>query len=108
MTERQRKLIAAYLPHPRDPELDPFDYYVKDMADRIQKVHIVNIIPGPEDETLYCVYTDKGRQIWSWHDPQFGGFHFSELYDNKEDCKDQTHLWFNGWEELRRLQKEEE
>lgn len=103
MTEKQRKQIATYLPSPRDPELDRFDYYVMDRANRVQKVHIRDIIPH-EDTTLYCVYTDKGRQVKSWRDTNFGGFYFSELYDNKEDCRDQTHLWFDGWEELRELE----
>lgn len=106
MTERQKQMIAGYLPNQRDPELDPFDYYVLDNADRVHKVHIRDIVPHG-DETRYTVYTDSGKQIKYILDV-FGAFPFGMLYDNKEDCRDRAHDWFSGWEELRRLQKEEE
>lgn len=33
------------------------------------------------------------------------GFPMSELYDNKEDCKNMTHVGCNFWEELRQLEE---
>lgn len=37
ITDKQRQMIAGYLPHPRDPELDFDQYYVKDTSDRVRK-----------------------------------------------------------------------
>ena len=105
MTERQKQMIADYLPNPRDPELGPFDYYVLDNAMRVQKVHVTDIYPN-KDDLYHIVYTDSGRQVKSWLDG-YGGFPLGFLYDNKEDCRAMTHSWYSGWEELRRLQEEE-
>lgn len=107
MTERQRQLIAAYLPHPRDPELRFNEYYVRDTADRVRKVEIRDILPC-DDETTYGVYeVSSGRRIDAGYGSPWIGFRKHTLYDNKEDCKDQAHLLYNGWEELRKLQEEE-
>lgn len=38
-----------------------------------------------------------------------GGWYFmGALYDNKEDCRNNTHPWYNYWERLRELQQKEE
>lgn len=107
MTDRQKQLIAAYLPHPRDPELGFNEYYVRDTADRIRKVEIREIFPC-DDEIAYGVYeVSSGRRIDAGYGSPWVGFRKYALYDNKEDCKDQTHLLYNEWEELRKIQEEE-
>lgn len=35
------------------------------------------------------------------------GVRMGDLYDNKQDCKDQTHGAMHEWEALRKLQREE-
>lgn len=107
MTDRERELIAAYLPSPRDPALDDYDYYAKAVSGRIFKVHISGIFPtgGLDGENHYSVFTDRGTRITDFTDD--GNFPMRHLYDNKQDCRDETHNWYNGWERLRELQAKE-
>lgn len=107
MTDREKQLIDAYIPSPRDPELDVFDYYVKDTADRIFKVHIAGIYPtgGLDGENHYSVFTERGKRITDFTED--GNFPMRHLYDNKQDCRDETHNWYNDWEALRELQRKE-
>lgn len=114
MTDRERELIKAYLPNPRDPDLPPDDYYVLDNTDRVQRVHIRNIAYDKESYGVYQVFTDSGRLVHgpyesSEHYEIFGGgwYHMGALYDNKQDCKDCVHSWYHSWEDLRQKQKEE-
>lgn len=101
MTDRQRQMIEAYLPHERDESLDWDEYYVKDTAERIQKVHIFEICPCGE-ETHYGVRTDSGKTIRCFTSD--GRFAKRHMYDNKIDCKNETHFMFDNWEKLRELQ----
>lgn len=106
MTEREKQMIAAYIPSERDKTLDVgFEYYVKDCAGRIYKVHISSILPY-NDETRYSVYTDGGKRITDSTDD--GNFPLRHMYDNKRDCKDETHWTNNNWECLRRIQEAEQ
>ena len=109
MTDRERQLIEAYLPHPRDPELRDGEYYVKDSAFRVHKVEIRTIFPGDIDGAAEydCYEVSTGNRI----DPGWGspwrGFRKCYLYDNRQDCKDWTHEMYDGWEHLRVLQQKE-
>lgn len=106
MTDRERQLIEAYLPHPRDPELGIREYYALDQAGRVQRVEMTDILShlDGEDE-LIVVQADTRRKVSGWM--EFGGFPLSDLYDNKEDCRDRTHAGVAYWERLRRLEEEE-
>ena len=103
MTERQQQLIAYYLPHSRDPELDDFEYYVEDQTGKIQRGWLTDIMPYRED-TLYRIVNKRG-QIKSGN--EYDAFYKWELYDNKQDCREHSHSCYNGWEELRELQIKE-
>lgn len=111
MTDRQKQMIAGYLPHPRDPELDPLDYYVEDMRGRAITVHIQQIAFNSYGTTIYQVRTASGNLV---HGPRecepdlLGGgwYTMGNLYDNKEDCIHSEHSMFDGWEDLRAIQKE--
>lgn len=113
MTDRQRQMIAGYLPNPRDPELGPDEYYVEDMRGRAITVHIQSIAVDGYGKSVYQVRTGAGRLV---HGPfesmpdVFGGgwYTMAHLYDNKTDCLDGSHIMFDEWEDLRRIQKEEE
>lgn len=106
MTERQRQMIEGYIPNPRDPELGDDDFYILDPYDRVQKVYITDINPGRMNEGVrYGVrYSSTGKKYGG---SDYGNTYMSQLYDNKEDCRNQTHMLFEGWEELRELQRKE-
>lgn len=112
MTERQRQMVAGYLPNPRDPDLGPFDYYVEDMRGRAITVHIQNIGYNSYGTTIYQVRTDSGRLVhgpWETDAELLGGgwYTMGNLYDNKEDCIHSKHCGYDHWEELRELQIKE-
>ena len=111
MTDRERQLIEAYIPSPRDPELEFGEYYVLDIRDRPVKVRVVNIAPHGEG-TVYQVETPSGRLVhgcWESDADTWGGgwYAMAHLYDNKEDCRSSTHVMYDGWEHLRELQRKE-
>lgn len=112
MTDRERQKIEAYLPNPRDPELEFNEYYVLDNRDRPTKVHVVNIGFDKYSQEIWQVFTDKGRLVHGSYETDsemFGGgwYHPGALYDNKQDCKDCAHSMYDGWEELREIQQKE-
>ena len=111
MTDRQRQMIAGYLPNPRDPELGPMEYYVEDARGRAVRVHVGSIGYSGE-EAIYQVMTDSGRLVhgpWETQPDLFGGgwYTMANLYDNKEDCIHSEHCMYSGWEDLRKLQEAE-
>ena len=114
MTDRQKQMIAAYLPNPPDPELEFMEYYTKDSAGRIIKVRVVSFAQVEEGEICEIVRDIAGfktrRVLGGWGEcSKFPGFYYkSQLYDNKQDCRDGTHPWYFEWEKLRRIQREEE
>lgn len=106
MTEREKQLIEAYIPSPRDTALDDFQYYAEDMAGRIQKVEITDILPLADGNAVYLVVqADTRKRVKGWRD--YDGFGMSDLYDNKQDLKNGTHLMYSDWEELREIQRKE-
>ena len=112
MTDRDRQLISVYLPNPRDPELGRDEFYVLDMRDRPVKVRLRSIAPGRHGSMIYRVVTDSGRTVHGIHecDPELlggGWYHMSALYDNKEDCRNDTHPVCETWETLRKKQEAE-
>lgn len=112
--ERTRQAIEEQLPNPPDPDLgfEEFYYLQSTMkGEQVIKVQVLSVFPGMVHEELeYGIY-----QVWGnglrWVDVGWGdqnrGCHRSHLYDNREDCKNQTHYWNSRWEQLRRIQKEE-
>ena len=106
MTDREKQLIEAYIPSPRDTTLGDFEYYAQDTSGRIQKVEITDILPTANGETLYgVVQANSRRRVKGWRD--YDAFSMSDLYDNKQDCKDDTHLGYNYWERLREIQRKD-
>ena len=105
LTEREKQLIAAYIPSPPDPELGFNEYYILDDYDRVQKVYICDINPGPCNEGLvYGVrYSATGNRFGG---DDYGQTPMYRLYDNKTDCRNRTHV-IDYWEDLRRKQQEE-
>ena len=106
MTDREKELIEAYIPSPRDTTLGDFEYYAQDLNGRIQRVEITDIFPTADGGTLYrVVQTNSRHRVKGWCD--YDAYAMSDLYDNKQDCKDETHLGYNYWERLREIQQKE-
>ena len=114
MTDRERQMIAEYIPNPPDPTLGFEEFYYRQSTmkgDQVIKVQVRSIFPGEvHGEMEYEIYQVWGNGLrWvdvGWGDPNRGCFRH-DLYDNKEDCKNQTHYWYNNWEYLRELQQKE-
>ena len=108
MTDRERQMIAEYLPNPPDPSLDFEEFYFL-QNNRVIRVYALDCFCH-EHDVCYGLYTKRGGRLVrvdeGWGDP-FHGAYRHELYDNKEDCRNQTHSWFDRWEQLRELQKKE-
>ena len=107
MTDRQKQLIAAYLPNPRDPDLGEDEYYVEDTAGKVRKVMIREILPHGDYTTYGCYEVSTGRRIDAGWGSVWVGFYMHNLYDNKQDCRDHAHAFYDDWEELRRIQMKE-
>lgn len=108
MTPTDTAYIEAYLPNPRDPELAFDEYYVMDTAWKVRKVRVVDILPHEDYTTYGVVESSTGKHIDAGYGSPWIGFRKAALYDNKEDCKNMEHSLYDGWEELRRIQQEEE
>lgn len=105
MTDREKYMIEYYIPSPRDETLDDNEYYIKaEYSGRVHKVYISDICPDIlHDRTLYGVrYSATGKRFYK--DENYGTVQMSELYDNKQDCKEQTHLFYDAWERLRGIE----
>jgi len=115
MTDRDREDIAYYLPHDRDPTLDTGEYYYlqytmgKTGNPRVIRVYALDILPH-KDGTEYGIYQYR-RGRYHRIDAGYGDFsrgvRMGDLYDNKQDCRDQTHMGCHWWEELRKKQMED-
>jgi len=106
MTEREKQLINAYLPSPPDETLEFGEYYIFDDRDyKVKRVYVRDIGVGDYGDTVYGLRFSHNNQMYH------GGCgyltqHMYELYDNKEDCRNSTHLIYDDWERLRKIQRE--
>ena len=106
-------MIEEYLPNPPDPTLEDGEYYFKQSTmggDRIIRVFALDVLPH-EDGVEFGLYQRHGGQM-RWVDgyglgDRNRGARMGRLYDNREDCQNDTHWFFDGWEELRKVQREE-
>lgn len=115
MTDRTRDQIAYYLPHDPDPTLEENEYYYLQYTNgatgnpRVIRVYALDILPH-KDGVEYGLYQMKGARLQrvdtGWGNPSRGA-PMGDLYDNKQDCKDQTHGAVSWWQGLREEQKKE-
>ena len=109
--ERTRKRIESYLPNPPDPNLEFGEYYYlqEGTTSRVIKVYALDILPH-KDDVEYGIYQKHGNKLVrvdaGYGDP-YRGVRMSNLYDNKEDCRNREHSMYDGWEHLREIQREE-
>ena len=103
MTEREKELIEAYIPNKKDISLEEDEYYVLTANNTIQKGSIRDIGCGARDEILYRLRNNRGI-VYSWASDNLGFVAMRHLYDNKQDCKNQTHFAYDDWEKLRKLE----
>lgn len=111
MTDREKQMIASYLPNPPDEDRTANEYFVLDTGGRVRKVYVSDILPtgGPyNDITTYGVYeSSTGRRVDAGYGSIFYGFRKGRMYDNRTDCRNMTHEMYDGWERLRELQRKE-
>lgn len=112
MDDRTRQMIAAYLPNQPDPTLENCEYYFKQSTmggERIIRVFALDVLPH-EDGVEYGLYQRHGGQM-RWVDgyglgDRERGARKAKLYDNRQDCIDDTHWGCDWWEDLRKAQIE--
>ena len=114
MDERMQRMIEAYIPSPPDLTLDMSEYYYcrcTAAGDRIIRVFALDILPL-RDGTEYGIYQQRGSRMCRIDARGDGdrnrGVPMSALYDNYQDCKDQTHYMYDRWEMLREIQQRTE
>ena len=112
MTDYERELIKKCLPNPPDPELEFGEYYYLQYTwgkPRVIKVTAFDVFPM-EDGIEYGIYQKRGQKhvrIDAGYGNPFRGVRKNDLYDNTQDCRDQTHMYEDRWEQLRELQLKE-
>lgn len=107
LTDREKQMLRAYLPHRRDESLELGEYYWLDNSNRVQKVFIQNILPH-DNYTLYSIrYSATGKNAHISDDWYDDGVAKSQLYDNKKDCRESTHRICDNWEYMRQRADEE-
>ena len=106
MTDRMKQMIKWYIPNPRDPELDSCEYYYKREDEKIFKVYVCDILPHDNETHYGCRYSSNGQRVHTSYD--FDGIPMRQLYDNKQDCKDESHLMYDNWEWLREEEMKDE
>ena len=94
---RMRK-AGNYELRDRDNTLDEFEYYVEDINGKIQKGWITDIYFERQSNSERLILRNNRGMIKSWRN-DLGSFAKADLYDNKEDCREQVHAFFDGWEE---------
>ena len=103
--EAIRKKIETYIPSPRDKSLSFNEYYVNQNG-RVKRGHVRDAYETDDGEDLFGLVDDRGRQIHGlW---EFDSFRRCELYDNADDCRNQTHGAYDDWEALRKIQEKGE
>ena len=106
MDDRTRRMIEAYIPSAPDPSLRACEYYYL-QGNRVIRVWVHDILPY-RDGTEYGIYQERAGHLVridaGYGDP-LRGVRMGYLYDNKEDCRDQTHSWYDNWESLRFIQR---
>ena len=105
MTDREKMMIEAYIPSPPDETLGFDEFYVRDTAGRVRRVRVVEILPHNHSMTYGLVEISTGRRIDAGNGSEFVGFTRGQMYDNRNDCRDNTHDWVDDWERLRALQQ---
>lgn len=98
-----------YIPSKPDKTLDDMEYYVMDDYCRVFRVRVTDIYftgQGINQRETFAVCTPSGRSVrTSMNDEFFGGYTISDMYDNRKDCKNQTHCGERNWEALREEQQ---
>lgn len=114
MTDLLGDQIRYYLPHDPDPTLEDNEYfYMQETTGgpRVIRVFTMDVLPTKDGGTEYGIYQRRGchyLRVDAGYGNPFRGVRMSELYDNKQDCRDRTHWMCEYWPKLREKQKEGE
>lgn len=113
--ERTKEMISYYIPNPPDPTLpDGAYYWLQYTAGETGKPRVLVVYPldilSRHEGTEYGIYQQRGGRLCridaGYGDP-YRGVRMYDLYDNKQDCIDQTHMGEDSWESLRRIWRQE-
>lgn len=99
MTDRIKQMIEWYIPNPKDETLEVGEYYYKRDDGKVFKVYVCDILPTMNGTNYGCRYVSNGNRVHTCYD--FDGIPMRQLYDNKQDCIDESHLMYDNWEQLR-------
>ena len=78
-------------------------------GDRVIRVEVRSVWPR-EDGDEYAIYQRRGPYLTHvdvGYGNQLRGAKKRALYDNKTDCRMQTHWGYDGWEKLREAEERE-
>lgn len=107
--QRTELMIEEYLPHPPDPDRPEDAYYYlqnTSAGPRVLTVYIRDIM-SVRHGNEYGIYQIRGGRyvrIDAGYGDPLRGVRMHDLYDNRQDCRDQTHRFCDTWESLRRTQ----
>lgn len=101
--KRVEKAEKFYELRPSDPTLNDDEYYVKIVnpqtgSERVFKAYICSLAWDRYGREMYQL-TDGRRIFHSGNIPYDEWWYKSQMYDNKEDCREDAHLGCNYWEE---------
>lgn len=101
--KRVKKNEEDYGQRPGDPTLDGDEYFVKICnpqtgSERVFKGFIFGISFDHYGRNMYQL-TDGKRILRSDNIPYDEWWYKSQMYDNKEDCRDDAHCCCDDWEE---------
>jgi len=112
MDERTRLMIETHIPGEPDASLGMDEYYYLQCTrggERVIRVQLMDIL-CQHDCTEYGVYQRHGGG-WVRVDAGYGtpdrGVRMHDLYDNRDDCRAQTHMTCDNWKTLRAAQRAE-
>lgn len=104
MTEKEKELIEYYIPNPRDESLEDDEYYVLTENETIRKGAVRELAINGNGEKTFRLWNGRGI-VHCWARDNMGYVTKRHMYDNKQDCKDQTHFSYDDWEDLREIQQ---
>ncbi len=101
--KRNEKAEKFYELRPSDVTLSDEEYYIKTCNpqtgnERVFKAYMIGIAYDRYERAMYQL-TDGKRIFHSGNVPYDKWWYKSQMYDNKEDCRDDAHYGCDHWEE---------
>ena len=94
--ERNPKCPAFTLLGAVDTTLERNEYYVEDVNGKVVKGWVTGLYLDMNGTVKHILRNGRGRIDSGMDD--MGGFRKGNMYDNKEDCRNEIHLFYDNWE----------